>query len=224
MAAAQTPDPDAIDIPLGPGGEEYRNTVGRSRIKTDLIYLRPEADETLPRDAAKTAPVNPERSNELARYVMIAILAAILIGLVLFALQFAPATTISMSSPEDRSREGSRKRGKTGPANDGQTGIGPGLDFLNELRNMSDREAALILLLKRALERALEINGMALGRSQTAREILRKLPKTWDHYSALSRLVVFEERVQFGGHDLPEPVFQESLVLAEPIFEPGPQK
>ena len=89
---------------------------------------------------------------------------------------------------------------------------------------MADRKAALILLLKRALELAVEINGMALGRSQTAREVLRKLPSTWTHYPALSRIVGFEERVQFGGHELPEPVFQESLSLAEPLFVTEPRQ
>jgi hypothetical protein len=229
-AGAQTPgaapgaagDKDVIDIPLSSSGQEYRDALGRSRIKTDLIFLHPDADETLPRDAAKPEPV--QQSEDLPRYTLMAVLAAVLVAIVIFALRFAPNTTISMSSPEDRAREGNRRRRHAGQASDGPANNLAGLEFLNELRKMSDRKAALILLLKRALERAVEINGMALGRSQTAREILRKLPRSWDHYPALSRLVGFEERVQFGGHDLPEPVFQESLSLAEPLFVQEPRR
>ena len=62
---------------------------------------------------------------------------------------------------------------------------------------------------------------MALGRSQTAREILYRLPKDWLHIDALARIVRVEERVQFRGEDLPEAVFQESLELAKPMFGQG---
>ena len=225
-ADAQTPDPasdkDVIDIPLSPSGQDYRDAVSRSRAATELIYLDPDADETLPREAAK--PVNIPRSENLPRFTLMAVMAALLVAIAIFALRFAPNTTISMSSPEDRTRESSRRKRDAHQSAAGPTDNIAGLEFLNELRKMADRKAALILLLKRALERAVEINGMALGRSQTAREILRKLPRSWDHYPALSRLVGFEERVQFGGHDLPEPVFQESLSLAEPLFVTDPRQ
>ncbi len=217
-AAAQSVDPDAIEMPRTPSGEAYRQAVRGGRAKIDLVYLKPEADETLPRDAAKPEPQTNATELEWDRIVLIAITAAILIAIAIFASQFAPKTTISMSSPEDGTRgEASRRRRRAEPA-DTPGDLATGGDFLDRIRAMPDRKQALILLLKRALERALEIHGMTLGRSQTAREILRKLPRTWDHYAALSRLVGFEERVQFGGHDLPEPVFQESLSLAEPLF------
>lgn len=221
-ADAQTPDEDQIDIPVFESGEQYRKSLGRTRLKSDLIYLRPEADETLPREAAKPEP--PKEPEDLSRTVLIAVTVAILIAIGIFAFQFAPKATITMSAPDDRTREGGRRRQRAQQASQELTAKLAGREFLDELRRMSDRKAALILLLKRALERALEINGMTLGRSQTAREILRKLPRSWDHYPALSRIVGFEERVQFGGHDLPEPVFQESLSLAEPLFIQEPAR
>lgn len=217
-ASAQSVDPDAIEIPRSQSGESYRQAVRGGRSKIDLVYLKPEADETLPRDTAKPEPASDGPVADWDRIVLIAVTVAILIAIGIFASQFAPKTTISMSSPEDRTRGDRRRRPDSARPADTPAGLAAGSDFLNQLRAMPDRKQALILLLKRALERALEIHGMTLGRSQTAREILRKLPRNWAHYSALARIVGFEERVQFGGHDLPEPVFQESLSLAEPLF------
>lgn len=222
QTSAPAPDPDALEIPISLSGQDYREALGRSRIKTDLIYLRPDADETLPRDTPKPAS-NPQ-TESLPRYALMAVLAALLVAIAIFALRFAPKTTISISSPDDRARAGSPRTRTAGQADAGPADNLAGRAFLDELRAMADRKAALILLLKRALELAVEINGMALGRSQTAREVLRKLPSTWTHYPALSRLVGFEERVQFGGHELPEPVFQESLSLAEPLFVTEPRQ
>lgn len=217
-ARAQTVDPDAIEIPRSETGEVYRQAVRGGRAKIDLVYLKPEADETLPRDAAKPESERFTPDLDWSRIGPMGLGGVILIAIILFAAQFAPKTTISMSSPEDRSRGESRRRRAGAKPAETPEALAGGNDFLNQLRAMPDRKQALMLLLKRALERALEIHGMTLGRSQTAREILRKLPRNWDHYAALARIVGFEERVQFGGHDLPEPVFQESLSLAEPLF------
>jgi hypothetical protein len=220
-ARAQAANPDALTVPRAQAGETYRRAVRGGRVRTDLVYLKPEADESLPTET-------PEPQRELAwpdlnwnRIVTIAVTVMILVAIAVFAMRFAPRTTISMSAPEDSARRDRRRRrdGTSPTATAADGAVGP--DFLDRLRAMPDRKQALILLLRRALERALEIHGMTLGRSQTAREILRKLPRSWDHYAALSRLVGFEERVQFGGRDLPEPVFQESLSLAEPLFIQG---
>ncbi len=216
-AFAQAADPDAIEIPVGESGQEFKETIGRSRVETELIYLDPLADETLPREAAKAAPAKSQ-TPDLSRYLLILILIVVLGAIVLFASKFAPKTTISMWSPKDGMRSGGNRNKPVGDAASPLNALA-GNQFLNELRTMTDRRAALILLSKRALEHATEIHGLPLGRSQTAREILRRLPRSWDHHAALSKIVGFEERVQFGGRDLPEPVFQESLSLAEPLFQ-----
>ena len=217
-AGAQVADPDRIEVPIGAGGREYKDTLGRRRIETELIYLSPDADETLPRETASKPPERSEFSAELPRYALIAVMIALLAALAVFAVRFAPKPTVSMSSPQNsRRRSGARNTGGD-IAPDAPVDATTSNEFLKQLQAMADRRAALILLSKRCLERAVAINGMALGRSQTAREILRKLPRNWDHHEALSRIIGFEERVQFGGHDLPEPVFQESLHLARPLF------
>lgn len=220
-ARAQAGNPDAVEVPRTQAGETYRQTVRGGRVRTDLVYLKPEADESLSTEKPDPQMDLTWPDLDWARISMIAFTIAVLVAVAVFAMRFAPRTTISMSRPQDGARRDRRRRGDgTVPASTGED-LALGADFLERLRAMPDRKQALILLLRRALERALEIHGMALGRSQTAREILRKLPRSWDHYAALSRLVGFEERVQFGGHDLPEPVFQESLSLAEPLFIQG---
>lgn len=91
-------------------------------------------------------------------------------------------------------------------------------DVLETARSMADRRAALVLLVRAALERAGAAVQLPLRRSETAREILRRIPGNWHHRAALGRLVAVEEGVQFGGRPLPEAVFAECLDHAAPIL------
>ena len=95
------------------------------------------------------------------------------------------------------------------------------LVLLASLREMADRRQALILLVSRALERSADINQVRLGRAQTARDVLRILPRNWTHIAALRGLVREAEVVHFGGRDLSEERWQECFQAAEPIFRRG---
>ena len=72
-----------------------------------------------------------------------------------------------------------------------------------------------------ALERAAEANGLRLGRAQTARDVLRVLPRGWPHLDALRRLVREAEIVRFGGRDLAEEHWRACLESARPLFAAG---
>lgn len=93
--------------------------------------------------------------------------------------------------------------------------------FLGALRARADREAALAELTRAALLAAAAANGLRLGRSETARDLLRRLPAGWGHHGALARLVRVEELVQFGGRPLRPETFLSCLDAARPILRTG---
>lgn len=83
---------------------------------------------------------------------------------------------------------------------------------------MEDRRKALILLTGHALERAANMNDLRIARSQTARDVLRILPRQWPHRDAVRTLVREAEIVHFGGRDIAEETWQACLTAARPIF------
>lgn len=95
---------------------------------------------------------------------------------------------------------------------------GTGNQSLEEIASIRDRRQALILMVSRALERAAGANDLRLARAQTARDVLRTLPRQWGHFAAMRRLVREAEIVHFGGRDISETTFQDCLAAARPIF------
>ena len=69
-----------------------------------------------------------------------------------------------------------------------------------------------------ALERATRQNGVRLGRSQTARDVVRFLPAGWRHMPSLGLVIRTEEAVRFGGGPLPDAVFADCLAAIRPLF------
>ena len=75
---------------------------------------------------------------------------------------------------------------------------GPGLD-LEAVRTMRDPSRALGALVSLALTAAARVAGVRLGRSDTARSALRRLPADFEFAGALRALVAEAERVRFAG-------------------------
>ena len=92
---------------------------------------------------------------------------------------------------------------------------------LDQLYQDEDRREALVLLIENLLPAAARQNSIRLGRSETAREIIRRLPHGWALLPELKRIVMTEELVQFGGRDLPERTFEDCLRRAAPILDAG---
>lgn len=97
----------------------------------------------------------------------------------------------------------------------------PGL--LGEIAAMPDRQAALLRLIGVALPAAARANGLRHASSETARDLLSRLPSEWPHRDKLRQIVMTEELVQFGGRRLSEPAFQACLQSAQSILAPIPQ-
>ena len=199
----------------------YERRVLLNRLQTELVYVD-RLNGEIPLDGAPPPPDKPrddsatEVSDTLQMVTRLALL--LLIGMTaamlyrnrgwlaerLGALPDARRPRVARKSPSDDAP----------PVIDGA--------FLARLRAMTDRRAALVDLLGAALSAAAEQNGMRLGRSETARDLLRRLPDRWPHLPALRALVMTEELVQFGGRPLPEATFEDCLSTAAPILSrPG---
>lgn len=213
-AAAQL-SPDQIEE-TGPRDPAVTDSLRWERISDDMVYLDPNAPFEPDMDARIAIPEPPKTRDEEveeARWTTGLIFGLILaIVIALFIWQGARISVGFNRTDDKRRREGT----DDGPSSSWDDLPEDG--FLERLARMADRRAALILLTSRALERAAEANGINLSRAQTAREVVRTIPRDWRHRDGLNRLVRETEVVHFGGRDLPEARWQDCLALARPIF------
>jgi len=217
-AAAQTAVVEEIPISIGPSGQEYLEVAERRGVRVSIRYLderiRIEPPAAEPEGGVLTRLL---RNPSTVFWFMVAVFAGVLLFTLSFGASYGGLPTASLARrPEDgRRRDAHRSRvgTDTGDAADARTWV-----FPDDLLRMDDRRAALVLLLNRALQRAAELNGMVLVRSETARGMLRALPRGWPHLAALRRLVEEEELVHFGGRDIREQAFGECIEIARPLF------
>jgi uncharacterized integral membrane protein len=206
--------------PVGERDENYLRTLSGSRTNADVTYLRPSAD--FKPDEAVRIDV-PERADEqrddmASRWVIGLIFGAFLVVVLLILWRYGNTISVSFNAPT----QGRRETNEAGLSVETSEIAGQPMDqFLESLRAMKDRREALILLVSRALERAAEANDVRLGRAQTARDVVRVLPKSWSQIGTLRRLVREVEVVHFGGRDLTEDTWEECLRAALPIFREG---
>lgn len=216
-ATAKAADPADIE-PTGQRNAAYLDAVRGMGLQTEVIYLRP-AVAFDPRTHAGRTPPEPPRAPdpETVRTIWGLVFGALLIGTLIFAAWFGGRIPVSF-----RARGGDKRRRGTGAEED--AAVAPDLPadaFLERLRGMADRRAALILLTGRALETAADANGLRIGRAQTARDVLRAVPRRWPHFETLRGLVREAEVVHFGGRDLPEARWRACLDAALPLLRPG---
>ncbi len=199
--------------PLTERGAEYEETARRARIATELRYPGEVDLENATDPATERRVERPEAPNPDAERWGWAIVVCIALAVIVFVvIRFGGSTSIAFR------RVGDGRRGDVAEERAVIDEAGGLRGFLARLRAMTDRPAALVLLIQGALERAGQLTGTPVIRSQTAREVLRRLPRDWSHHPALRRIVQVEEVVQFGGRDLSDRVFEECLDLAEPLF------
>ena len=206
-------DPADIQATGAPNGA-YRDAVRWRGLQTEVVYLRPGAPLPSGEVALPAAPGVPDPEAERRAWAIAAGLVLLLI--LAFGLWYGRGVSAGFGQARDPLRRNPQRRGEEDP----DAGL-PADAFLGSLAGMRDRRLALILLVARALERAAEANGLRLGQSQTARDVLRVLPRGWPHLDALRRLVSEAEIVRFGGRDLGEERWRACLDAARPLFAAG---
>ncbi|MEO1273820.1 MAG: DUF4129 domain-containing protein [Pseudomonadota bacterium] len=198
-------------------GDDYARATRLTRVQTDIRYVE-EANGTIPMDGPIPDPpdqrqdfdfVPPGDAVELLTRIVLVIGVVFLLVLIFRNRHFL---TNRFGGAEPK------KRGVT--AQPGQTPVldvdHPGL--LAELRAMEDRAAALERLASAVMDVAAHANGLRLGASETARDLLGRLPQSWTHWAGLRRIVMAQELVRFGGRPLAETTFEACLDAADPIL------
>ncbi len=188
---------------VGSLNEEYLRVAERGSLQSEIVYLKPDAP-FVPSPDARTEvpdpPLEPDAARERSRWIVGLVFGGLLIAILFVFARFGTRISVSFSEERDGARQALRAdKSQEGSAAASETGLDP---FLARLQAMSDRREALVLLVSRTIEQAAAQNDLRLGRSLTARDVLRILPGGWAHLPALRRLVRQVEIVHFGGRDL----------------------
>lgn len=214
---AQMTTEDVIDP--GPRDEAVERAISRERSQVDVKYIRPDADFRAGEDIQIKIPDKPESPEEVrqADRTTSGVLAFLLIaGVIVVLVLFGNRINVSFGKTSEEKRKARAAAEREGRLLSGVDLPRDGI--LEHLAKMADRRRALILLTGLALERAAKLNGLTLARAQTARDVLRILPRQWPHMGAMRQLVRQAEIVHFGGRDLAEDAWQGCLDAARPIF------
>ncbi len=212
-----------IDLGQGESAEAYEKSIRFSRIQSKINYIDDLYGE-IPMDGAppfkKPEPQEPAElpsAGGLGEFNLgysAALLAVVgILGYLLYKFSGGAGQRFANTNAAARDR-----RGQTQASNGDDLDFADQSELIGKLRSMSDREAALVLLIEHTLSAAAESNRMRLGRSETARELLRRLPQNWSSLPDLRRIVMAEELVQFGGRALAEATFDDCLRRAAPIL------
>lgn len=218
-AHAQMTTEDLVDP--GPPDGDVRSSTRWQRLQTDVRYLRPEADFKPGEDIEVVVPPRPKDTEEVRsanRLTTGIVVGLIVVAILVVFFLFGNRINVSFGKTTEQRRASREER---------TTRLGaltedlPPEGLLDRLAAMADRRRALILLTGHSLERAAEMNGLRIARAQTARDVLRSLPRQWHHMDAIRRLVREAEIVHFGGRDVSEETWATCLATARPFFGKG---
>ena len=208
--------------PTGQANEAYTDAASGGGLQTEIIYLRPSSDFDPDESVEIKVPETPQQarqSSNAARWTWGLILGAILVMVIVVIVTQGGAVGVSFRGTTDEKRSRPDEPAEPDPFE--AINRQPLDQFLTSLSGMADRRQALILLVSRALERAADANQVRLGRAQTARDVLRILPRQWSHSDTMRRLVREAEIAHFGGRAVTEDLWQDCLSAAQPIFRTG---
>lgn len=193
----------------------YLEAIRGLDLQAEIIYLPPNEPLDLAEPLAAQPKPAPPASPQILRWLLIAIAAAALSLLAALVLRNSSGGRAIFARPLDRERgHGAAQPPPTAVA----AAPAPGFRLLAELAALSDRRQALQRLTEYTLDRATRANGIRLGRSQTARDVLAFLSPGWRHIGALNLIVRTEEAVRFGGAPLADGVFADCLAAVRPLF------
>lgn len=200
--------------------ERYIETVDRRRIQARIEYLLPTDPLDLDRTKKREKEKPTERSDdegfnlsEPGRVGWMIVSGILLAGLGYILYQnSAGGLVVFRSLPEDADKPGSKASGTDRIKSSADDGLPQSeAAFLAEIERMEDRREALHLLAGRLLSNAANSTGIRPGRSWTARESLRALPRNWVHLGDLRHLNRQAELAWFGGKHVEDTVFADCL-------------
>ena len=216
-APAQTPAAKGkvLDPPRGPVAQAYLARVG-SRVSTQARYLSADAPIDLKRSTLREGALirgrdAPDGTGRVLGWAMIVLIGA---ALIYALLQARYGEMFARGQPERKAEPTTVELADIGTADISGLSV-------EKLLRMDDPREALRLLLIHALSRAAEANGIALRRSFTARDVLARVPGSWNLRRLLEAIVRRGEVVLFGGRPFGRDDLASVLEAAEPMFRGG---
>ena len=200
---------------IGQSGTDYLKSLGLRRIGTDVSYYDPLAPP--PKlDTRQEPERQPNIDGDDVRFVFnlpwTLFATAVLLIIAYLFFRFGGSISVSLRSDAENARRAQVDAGLL--AEDDGTPI-----TLQRILGLADRRMAVVLLAQKALEVAVAANGVLFQRSWTARDALRRVKGAPEEVAALRSLVLESERVQFGGRDISEDVFQSHLSAVRPLID-----
>ncbi len=215
----------------GSHAERYTKLAGDRRIQAEIDYLRPtdelDLDRTKKKDLADQAAREREESDDNSslsggRAGLFVISSLILLGIIFVIYQNSAGSLVSFSGkPKDGSKTAKRRETGNSNATDQIDLPKSASAFLASIEKMEDRQQALHLLSGRLLAIAAEKSGIRPGKSWTARESIRALPRSMAHLTDLRHINREAELAWFGGRAVNDNVFDDCLARARTIMRGG---
>lgn len=214
-AAAQQVRAEPLEI--GPSGEAYLRAKGR-RVNANVGYYDPT--RAAPPLKTDQTPDTVEREKSLfrvsseSRPVGTLIAGAILAGVIFLFLRFGGSMAVSLR-PAAENAARTRRNAQVSDETAEEVALRP----IKTILRMTDRGQALMLLSRALLAQVVEGNGLLFQRSWTARDALRRLPRTQPHLDEIKALVLASERVQFGNRAVSEEDFGNHVRAVSPLLK-----
>lgn len=222
--------------------EQYLELAKDRRLQAEIDYLLPTDPLDLDRTKKKDSPEqrngekiegegswregdssnDDDASLDFERTTWFLISGLILLGIAFVIYQNSAGSLVSFSKkPKDGSKT-AKQRGSANGTSPDHTDL-PKSDaaFLAGIEAMEDKQQALHLLSGRLIANASEKSGIRPGRSWTARESLRALPRTLVHLTDLRHINRQAELAWFGGRPVNDSVFDDCLTRARTMMRGG---
>ncbi|WP_264212309.1 hypothetical protein [Leisingera thetidis] len=213
-------DIEAVEPPAGGSADAYRKAARARRIKAEAVYSASGSTEVL-----EDVPVRRSRWSErsggpvrLEGGWAPAAMIALLLAVFLLWLRFGGTGALLRREPREIKESASPPARWQMAADEAALDAGP---LLAQLRGMRDRRAALVRLLRHALLAAAHSSGTRFARADTEREAFARLPSGWQHHDALAAILKQAELAHYGGREVTDAAFAETLDKGRAILAAG---
>lgn len=209
---------EAVAVPESQTSQDYSAVAARAQARTDAVYVS-ELDGDLAGKRAKT-PKNPTpRGNpvDLNGFGVVVAVGLVVGGLFLLFKFGGGGVLLSRDPREDR------KDKHAAPAawKMGDEAIKDAPGLLEQIAAMTDRTAAMVLLLRHCLLAGGRATDQRFARSDTERRAFRRLPQKWAHFARLEKMLVQTELAHYGGRAVSQELFDEAMTAARQILTPA---
>lgn len=209
---------DAVEPPVGDSTDAYRKTALREGARTKATYAT-DLKGDLTGEQAKEQPVkiNPPRRSPAMDLngFGVALAVALVVGALFLWLKFGGGGVLLAREPRDDTR---RKHATPDSWKMGDGMVSDADGLLTQIAQMSDRTAAMVLLLRHCLLAAARATDARFARSDTERGAFRRLPEKWVYHDRLEHMLQHTELAHYGGRDVAEDRFAEALDTARSIL------